>query len=116
LNGIHEFATGIVGSIDKPMKINQVEGEVFDQFKVKYSDIDVNKHVNTVRYIEWISDCFSLETYNSSQVKRFEINFMNELLFDDLVVIKGQELVTNDFRFEILKGEKTACRARVVLV
>ena len=116
LDGIHQFASGITGGIEKPIKLVPVEGPVFDEFKVKYGDIDINGHVNTMRYIEWISNCFSLETYSRNIIKRFEINFMNEMLFGEEVKIFGQELLTNDFRFEIKKEEKTSCRARVVLI
>ena len=114
LEGIHQFANGIIGKIEKPIKLAAIEGSMFDGFKVKYSDIDINGHVNTMRYIEWISNCFSLDTYSKKKVKRFEINFMNEMLFDDEVNIIGQEVATDDFRFEIKKDDKTACRARVV--
>jgi medium-chain acyl-[acyl-carrier-protein] hydrolase len=114
LEGIHEYATGEVGLIGKPIKLSPVEGEDYDGFKVKYSDIDINGHVNSIRYIQWISDCFSLDCYRKCSVKRFEINYMNEMLFDEFVDIVGQELETGDFRFEIRKEDKIACRARVV--
>ena len=114
LEGIHEYATGKVGLIEKPGKLEMVEGEDYDGFKVKYSDIDINGHVNSIRYIQWISDCFSLECYRKCQVKRFEINYMNEMLFDDYVDIVGHELEPGDFRFEIRKDSKTSCRARMV--
>jgi len=114
LEGIHEYATGEVGLIEKPIKIGPVEGEDYDGFKVKYSDIDINGHVNSVRYIQWISDCFSLDCYRKCSVKRFEINYMNEMLYDEFVDIVGQQLEPGDFRFEIRKEDKIACRARVV--
>jgi len=114
LEGIHKFASGEAGLIEKPIKLDAVEGEDYDGFKVKYSDIDINGHVNTISYIEWISDCFSLDCYRKCGVKRFEFNFMNEMLFDDFVEIAGQEIATGDFRFEICKEDKVACRARVV--
>ena len=114
LEGIHKFASGEVGLIEKPVKLDAVEGEDYDGFKVKYSDIDINGHVNTISYIEWISDCFSLDCYRKCSVKRFEFNFMNEMLYDDFVEIVGNEMTTGDFRFEIRKDDKIACRARVV--
>ncbi len=114
LEGIHKFASGEAGLIEKPIKLDAVEGEDYDGFKVKYSDIDINGHVNTISYIEWISDCFSLDCYRKCSVKRFEFNFMNEMLYDDFVEIAGQEIATGDFRFEICKEDKVACRARVV--
>jgi len=114
LEGIHEYATGQIGLIEKPVKLGMVEGEDYDGFKVKYSDIDINGHVNSIRYIQWISDCFSLDCYRKCQVKRFEINYMNEMLFDDYVDIVGQEQESGDFRFEIRKDNKTSCRARML--
>lgn len=114
LEGIHEYATGETGLIDKPIKLGSVEGEDYDGFKVKYSDIDINGHVNSIRYIQWISDCFSLDCYRKCQVKRFEINYVNEVLFDEFVDIVGHELDPGDFRFEIRNGNKISCRARVV--
>jgi len=114
LDGIHEFANGEVGLIDKPIKLGTVEGEDYDGFKVKYSDIDINGHVNSIRYIQWISDCFSLDCYRKCSVKRFEINYMNEMLFDDFVDIVGHQSEPGDFRFEIRKDNKTSCRARVL--
>ena len=114
LEGIHEFALGDVGLIEKPIKLGSVEGEEYDGFKVKYSDIDINGHVNSIRYIQWISDCFSLDCYRKCKVKRFEINYINEMLYDDFVEIAGHEVEPGDFRFEIRKEDKIACRARVV--
>ena len=113
LEGIHEFASGEVGLIEKPVKLGIVEGEDYDGFKVKYSDIDINGHVNSIRYIQWISDCFSLDCYRKCQVKRFEINYLNEMLFDDFVDIVGHEIEPGDFLFEIRNGNKTSCRARM---
>jgi len=114
LDGIHEFANGEHGLIEKPVKLGAVEGSDYDGFKVKYSDIDINGHVSSMRYIQWVSDCFSLNCYRKCQLKRFEINYMNEMFFDDFVEIVGHEQHAGDFRFEIRKEDKVASRARVV--
>ncbi|ADQ78301.1 acyl-ACP thioesterase [Paludibacter propionicigenes WB4] len=116
LEGIHDFANGEEGLIDKPIKLGAVDGDEYDGFKVKYSDIDINGHVNSIRYIQWISDCFSLSCYRKYQVKRFEINYVHEMLYGDFVEIVGMKVEDNDFRFEIKKDDKIACRARVVLI
>lgn len=114
LDGIQQYATGEKIDIDKPVKLKAVAGEPVDVFKVKYSHIDINGHTNSMRYVEWISDCFPLETYKTKNVKRFEINFVSEILFGETVSIYLQELEKNDFRFELQKADKTACRARLV--
>lgn len=114
LNGIHEFANGESGLIPRPIRLSSIDGADYDGFKVKYSDIDINGHVNSVRYVQWISDCFSLDCYRKCPVSRFEINYINEMMYDDFVEIVGTELEKRDFRFEIRKDNKVACRARVV--
>jgi len=114
IEGLQKFTSDEVGLIDKPIKLASVTSEVIDDFKVKYSHIDINGHVNSIYYIQWICDCFSLENYREKQVKRFEINYMNEMLFGESVEIYQHEIQTDDFRFEIRKDDKTSCRARVV--
>jgi medium-chain acyl-[acyl-carrier-protein] hydrolase len=73
------------------LNLGAVDGEEYDGFKVKYSDIDINGHVNSIRYIQWISDCFSLDCYRKCQVKRFEINYMTEMLLRRFCGYSGNE-------------------------
>jgi hypothetical protein len=39
---------------------------------------------------------------------------MTEMFYDDFVDIVGMKIEDNDFRFEIHKDNKVACRARVM--
>lgn len=115
LEGINDFETKISLNIAKPTKLNSLEGKLIDTFRVKYSDIDVNVHVNTMRYVQWISDCLSLETYRNYSVKRFDINFMNEILYNDEVSIFANQTAENEYDFEIFSAEKASCRAKLIL-
>jgi acyl-ACP thioesterase len=115
LEGIQQYANAENGLIEKPIKLGAVNGHITNVFKVKYSHIDINGHVNSMRYVEWISDCFPLNTYKNKSVKRFEVNYINEMLFDEEVGIFADEWAENDFRFEIRSNNKTSCRARMVL-
>jgi acyl-ACP thioesterase len=82
---------------------------------VKYSDLDVNCHANTLHYIQWISDCFSLDYYVSHTLKRFEINFLKELFYGDEGEIFMEMKSPNDFYFQLVTNEKgVACRARLL--
>ena len=42
--------------IAKPGRIKVEEQQVLDEYKIRYSDIDLNGHVNSVKYIEHILD------------------------------------------------------------
>ncbi|MCL2510586.1 MAG: thioesterase [Bacteroidales bacterium] len=114
LEELRQYADDTPVLKEQPTKLPHTEGVVVDSFKVKYSAIDVNGHVNSLRYIEWICNCFSLETYRTKSIKRFEINFLNEILFDENVTVAIAETQPDDFHFEICKNEKPACRARVI--
>lgn len=45
-----------------------------------YSDIDSNRHVNTVRYVEMLLDRWPLDFHDSHRVSRLEVSFMRECL------------------------------------
>jgi len=114
LEELHQYADNTPALKEQPAKLPHIEGVIVDSFKVKYSAIDVNGHVNSLYYIEWICNCFSLDTYRTKAIKRFEINFLNEIFFDEFVTIAIAETQPDDFHFEICKNEKPACRARVI--
>jgi acyl-ACP thioesterase len=44
-----------------------------------YSMIDLMGHVNNVRYIDWISDCFPIEEYQERRPEWLQINYINEI-------------------------------------
>ncbi|GIM51184.1 acyl-ACP thioesterase [Capnocytophaga cynodegmi] len=53
------------------------------KFRVKVSDLDVNSHVNNVKYTQWALDMISLENNKNYIIKEYDINFLSETFFDD---------------------------------
>ena len=49
--------------IEKPSRIKVASKEPVAALVAKYSDIDINGHVNSIRYIEHILDLFPIEMY-----------------------------------------------------
>lgn len=43
-----------------------------------YSDIDINGHVNSIKYIEHILDLFPIEYYKRYRIKKFDIAYIME--------------------------------------
>ena len=43
-----------------------------------YNDVDVNGHINSVKYIEHVLDLFSLEWYKQYRLKRLDIAYVAE--------------------------------------
>ena len=115
LEGISVFATNESCGIDRPHKLNAVESETIDSFSVKYSDIDINQHVNTVRYMDWMVNTFTLDEHKAHTIRRVDVNFMNEVVYGDVISVHKEKEEENDYRFEIRTGETTACRGRIVI-
>lgn len=47
--------------ISKPGRIKVTEKTPVSEYQTKYSDIDINGHVNSIKYIEHILDLFPME-------------------------------------------------------
>ncbi len=58
-----------------------------------YSVVDLMGHVNNARYIDWISDCFSMDEYQAGRPAELQVNYLNE--------VKPGESVT------LLRGERS---------
>ena len=114
LDGIQQHATGQKIEMEAPVKLKPVNTVPCQSFDVKYSHIDINGHVSSMRYLEWVCDCLTPDFYRHNDIKRFELNFINEILYGDNVSVKYEESKQNDFSFEIIKNNTEACRARIV--
>jgi acyl-ACP thioesterase len=52
---------------------------------IGYSDIDFNGHINNSRYVDYIMDCFNVESHMKYDVKTIEINYVNEALPGEII-------------------------------
>lgn len=113
LQGIKDFETFETSGIERTMKLDGVEGDPVYQFPVQYSHIDINQHVNTVRYLDWMIDTFSLEQHKTHSIKRVDVNFMSEILFGQKVEVFKNEVEQDSYLFELKADGKTACRGKI---
>lgn len=98
-----------------PGRIPNTNGEKANAFTVKYSDIDVNGHANSLHYVRWVSDCFSPDFYRKHYIRRFEINFLQELTFGDTGEVYRESGTEGEYHFQIVTRDKgAACRARLL--
>lgn len=101
--------------IGKPSRIKEHAEEEADSLQAKYSDIDINGHVNSIRYIEHILDLFPLDLYRKKRIHRFEMAYVAECYYGDTLSFFCQQEADEDIRnVEIRKnGEETVCRAKI---
>jgi len=65
------------------------EGEAFN-VQSQYFDYDLNRHVTSTRYIDWMIDTFSVDFHKKHYPRKLSINFMKETLpGDSLTIIRG---------------------------
>lgn len=96
-----------------PRKIRAVEPSVVCEHKVVYSDIDFNRHVNTMRYIEMMLDMLPIERLTDGAPMRLDIHFMKECRYGQTLTV-GAEFRDNGALFEIVSDEgAVAVRAAI---
>jgi acyl-ACP thioesterase len=75
------------------------EGKTFE-VKTGYFDIDLNKHVTSTRYIDWMMDTFSIEFNENNYPKKLSINFLKETMPSETIPITRSSLDNKTFNFE----------------
>lgn len=100
--------------IPKPGRVKMSkDAQLVDELKARYSDIDVNGHVNSVKYIEHVLDLFPLDEYKNKQLYRFEIAYVAESHFGDTLRFYREETAENEYEVRISKlnddGTETEC-------
>lgn len=89
-----------------------IDGHIADQYVFTYCDVDFNRHVNTVRYIERLMDLWPMEHHDRYRVARFEIVFMRECHYGTKVDITVDDCDLQNCCAEITNGSVVHCRAR----
>lgn len=76
---------------ERPRRLAAVDGEPFVKHSVTYSDIDFNRHMNTMRYIDIIFDTMPIEMLERLEKLRMDINFMREARYGDELSLFSEE-------------------------
>jgi acyl-ACP thioesterase len=75
------------------------EGDLFTVHS-GYFDFDLNRHVTSTRYIDWMMDTFSADFHHKHYPKRISINFMKETLPGDSINIIRSNNNDSKYSFE----------------
>lgn len=78
-----------------------------------YQDLDVNSHVNNVKYVEWILEGMPLDFHATHRLREMGINYLSEALYGDRISISRQKKEGGTF-LHCLRREgdgKELCRA-----
>ncbi len=69
--------------------------------QVQYSDLDLNQHVNNVKYVKWILDSCDLDFIKDHIIDSIEINFLKEAKYNDSIVVHRGDCLNNTQHFEV---------------
>lgn len=96
------------------------DAELIRSIEVNYNDIDINGHVNSVKYIEHVLDLWDVAWYGEHSLRRFEIAYVAETHQGDRMNFYREQVADNEFcvrltKTEVLTQKETeVCRCRLV--
>jgi medium-chain acyl-[acyl-carrier-protein] hydrolase len=102
---------------DLPGKISELKNKEFIwNKKMKYADIDLNQHVNNIRYIELIMDSFPKAHYEKYRLKNITIYFVSESKYDDEIAVYRSGEISSDLSIiegDLINGSKVVFQAQL---
>lgn len=91
------------------------EATLVRELVAQYHDVDINGHVNSVKYIEHVLDLWPLEWYRAHALRRFEIAYVAEGHQGDTLQFWQEPAGETIFQVKVTKQDGTElCRAKAV--
>lgn len=116
LEGLSAYITEKENPIEGLTKIPVLKDsyEQASDFIVKYSDVDINKHLNSMKYIEHFVDVFDIDMFREKEIRRIEINYISEGQYGAKIDILKQEEAGNTFILEMRARDVNVCSTRII--
>lgn len=94
--------------IASPGRVKMSKDAVFlRSIETRYSDVDVNGHINSVKYMEHILNLFDLDFYKNYTFRRFDIAYVAESHFGDVLNFYQEKTGENEMAVRITKSSST---------
>ena len=107
--------------IDKGGRVKMDQSaELVRTIETRYSDVDINGHINSVKYIEHVLDLWNLDWYQAHSIKRFEIAYVAEAHQGDQLSFYREQTGENEYCVRIVKTDSAtgveieSCRSKIV--
>ena len=87
-----------------------------------YNDVDINGHINSVKYIEHVLDLWDIDWYRSHRVRRFDIAYVAECHQGDSLRFYREQTGENEYCVRICKSvpdsesEEEVVRSKILFV
>ena len=102
--------------IDKGGRVKMGDdAELVRTIDTYYNDVDINGHINSVKYIEHVLDLWDMQWYREHRIKRIEIAYVAEAHQGDRLSFYREQTADNEYCIRICKdGDVEVCRSKVV--
>ena len=102
--------------IDKGGRVKMDDSaELVRTIDTYYNDVDINGHINSVKYIEHVLDLWDLDWYREHAIKRFEIAYVAEAHAGDRLSFYREQTGEQEYCVRICKdGDVETCRSKVL--
>jgi medium-chain acyl-[acyl-carrier-protein] hydrolase len=97
---------------EKLGRLKGCDGSDGEAMPVTYGDLDMNGHVNNVRYIEWVLNSLPLEFHRTHVLTTLEVNYLAEAVYGHAVSIASAEAGPHHFVHTITAADTELFRAR----
>lgn len=103
--GITDYICDKECPIEKAGRVKGNEAEPVARYTAKYGDIDLNGHVNSVKYIEHALNLFPLEMFREKKLRRFEVAYVAESYYGDTLCFYREQVGEGEYDIEIKKND-----------
>ena len=82
-----------------------------------YNDVDINGHINSVKYIEHLLDLWPVSWYREHTIRRFEVAYVAEAHAGDSLSFYREQTADGSYNVRVCKdGNVEVCRSSVIFV
>lgn len=87
----------------QPIRLADADASVVaTEVQTHYNDVDINGHINSIKYIEHILDLFPREQFETRHLRRLDIAYKAESYFGDCLTLYSQQRDA-DYHIDIRK-------------
>lgn len=97
----------------KHLRMSKMDVAVQTQRRVLYSDIDINRHLYSMRYLQMALDTFGIKDFEKHRISEIDLNFIAEVLWGQEVDIVRRS-ADNVHYVEMMHEGKPMFRSEIV--
>lgn len=91
--------------IASPSRVKMGDGaQLAARVQTHYSDVDINGHINSVKYMEHALDLFGIDWYRRHFLRRFEIAYVAEAHGGDVLSLYLEPVADGEYCVRIMKS------------